>query len=386
MKYAKYVFLIITLLAVGSIQAQWNYVVDVVRGDSTALVQRVKSKEKNYDFVGGDTVGWLHNGDTVNIALADSGFANFNNRFVTVTVGNGKYFLDRKALAFDNSMSDQTDWVNQSKEDRMMHSEVGHIYMGGTTVYWVIFALFLAALLLALVGESNGLLLVASLVLLVATALEVYGFYFFKNDLLWWLDKSLFSFWKRMLYALILVSGVVAQLWAMRLINAKMGGGGLAVWLPSIAFLVAGVIDILATLVLGFLHVSGNMESIIFLVALSLFGLIAFIIIVFTNVREIGGFWGTVLSLFSVLWGLGVLASVVLLVVAILKVFWAIILVAIGAFWVISTPAADEGELREQRGKAQREWDENRRIEAENRKKSEEELRKRQEHLNKYGW
>lgn len=85
--------------------------------------------------------------------------------------------------------------------------------------------------------------------------------------------------------------------------------------------------------------------------------------------REIGGFWGTVLSLFSMLWGLGVLASVVLLVVAILKVFWAIILVAIGAFLVISTPAADEGELRERREKAQREWDESRRIEAENRKK-----------------
>lgn len=258
--------------------------------------------------------------------------------------------------------------------------------MGGTTVYWVIFALFLVALLLALVGESNGLLLVASLVLLVATVLEVYGFYFFKNDLLWWLDKSLFSFWKRMLYALILVAGVVAQLWAMRLINAKMGGGGLAVWLPSIAFLAAGIIDLVATLVLGFLHVSGNKESIVFLVALSLFGLIAFIIIVFVNVREIGGFWGTVLSLFSMLWGLGVLASVVLLVVAILKVFWAIILVAIGAFLVISTPAADEGELRERREKAQREWDESRRIEAENRKKSEEELRKRQEHLIKHGW
>lgn len=386
MKYAKYVCLIISLLLVGSVRAQWNYVVDVIRGDSTALVQRVKSKDKNHDFVSGDTVGWLHNGDTVLIALADSGFAAFNNRFVTVTVGNGKYFLDRKALAFDHSMSGQTDWVNQSKEDRMMHSEVGHIYMGGTTVYWVILALFLVALLLALVGESDGLLLVAALVLLVATVLEVYGFYFFKNDLLWWLDKSLFSFWKRMLYALILIVGVVAQLWTMRLINAKMGGGEFAVWIPSVAFLAAGIIDLVATLVLGLLHVPGHMDSIIFMVALALFGLIAFLIIVFVNVREIGGFWGTVLSLFSMLWGLGVLASVVLLVVTILRVFWAIILVAIGVLVLLATPKADEKELRERRAKAQREWDESRRIEAENRQKSEEAQRKRQEHLNKYGW
>lgn len=354
----KYRFvLLLMMMTVSHLQAQWNYVVDVVRGDSTALIQRVKSKDKQYDFVCGDTVDWLHNGDTVTIAVADSGFAKVNASLVTATINGKKYFLDRHHLMYGNNLAGKTDWVNSTEESQLMHTDVGHIYMGGFMVYWVIFGLFLVALLLALVGQSDGLLLFASLVLLVATALEVYGFYFFKNDLLWWLDKTLYPFWNRLLYVFLLVVAIGAQFWTMQLINEKMGSGGFSVWIPGIALLAAGIIDFLATLILGFCHVSGHVESIISLVAFVVLGLIAFIIIIFVNVREIGGLWGTIISLFSMLWGFGVVASVVLLVVAILKVFWSIILVAIGVFYAFSSSnhANSDGMLeRSQRESTER--------------------------------
>ena len=382
MKYIKLkLVLLLMLLTGGHVQAQWSYVVDVVRGDSTALVQCVNSKDKNYDFVCGDTVGWLHNGDTVIIAVADSGFAKCNNRFVTVTVNNRKYFLDRKAIVFDDSSSGKTDWVNKTKYEQMMHADVGHIYMGGFTVYWVIFGLFLAALLLALVGQSDGILIIASLVLLAATALEVYGFYFFKNDLLWWLDKTLYPFWDRLLHVSLLIVAIGAQFWTMQLISEKMGSGGLSVWIPGVALLAAGIIDFVATLILGFCHVSGNVESIISLVAFVALGLIAFIIVIFVNVREIGGLWGTIISLFSMLWGFGFVASVVLLVVAILKVFWAIILVAIGAFYVFSINPADSERMLARSQKENAERSERERKYAEERRRRE--LRAESDRINR---
>lgn len=349
MKYK--LVLLLVLLTIGHLQAQWNYVVDVVRGDSTALIQRVNSKNKQYDFVCGDTVGWLHNGDTVTIAVADSGFAKVNASLVTATINGKKYFLDRHHLMYGNNLAGKIDWVNSTEESQQMHTDVGHIYMGGYKVYWVIFGLFLAALLLALVGQSDGLMIIASLVLLAATALEVFGFYYFKNDLLWWLDKALYPFWNRMLYVFLLVVAIGAQFWTMQLISEKMGSGGISVWIPGAALLAAGIIDFLATLILGFCHVSGNVESIVSLVAFAALGLIAFVIVIFVNVREIGGLWGTIISLFSMLWGFGVVASVVLLVVAILKVFWAIILVAIGVFYVFSSSnrANSDGMLERSR-------------------------------------
>lgn len=383
MKYK--LVLLLVLLTIGHLQAQWNYVVDVVRGDSTALIQRVNSKNKQYDFVCGDTVGWLHNGDTVTIAVADSGFAKVNASLVTATINGKKYFLDRHHLMYGNNLAGKIDWVNSTEESQQMHTDVGHIYMGSYKVYWVIFGLFLAALLLALVGESDGLLLVASLVLLVATALEVFGFYYFKNDLLWWLDKTLYPFWNRLLYVCLLVVAIGAQFWAMQLISEKMGSGGISVWIPGIALLAAGIIDIVATLILGFCHVSGNVESIISLVAFVALGLIAFIIVIFVNVREIGGLWGTIISLFSMLWGLGVLASAVLLVVAILKVFWAIILVAICAFFIVSSAGGQSSSSSVGSGRRDTVQDS---LAEMAKKKAEEEKkqRERQEHLIKYGW
>lgn len=376
---------LLVLLTIGHLQAQWNYVVDVVRGDSTAVIQRVNSKNKQYDFVCGDTVGWLHNGDTVTIAVADSGFAKVNASLVMATINGKKYFLDRHHLMYGNNLAGKIDWVNSTEESQQMHTDVGHIYMGGYKVYWVIFGLFLAALLLALVGESDGLLLVASLILLVATALEVFGFYYFKNDLLWWLDKTLYPFWNRLLYVSLLVVAIGAQFWAMQLISEKMGSGGISVWIPGIALLAAGIIDIVATLILGFCHVSGNVESIISLVAFVALGLIAFIIAIFVNVREIGGLWGTIISLFSMLWGLGVLASAVLLVVAILKVFWSIILVAIGVFFILSSAGGQSSSSSVGSGRRDTVQDS---LAEMAKKKAEEEKkqRERHEHLIKHGW
>lgn len=376
---------LLVLLTIGHLQAQWNYVVDVVRGDSTAVIQRVNSKNKQYDFVCGDTVGWLHNGDTVTIAVADSGFAKVNASLVTATINGKKYFLDRHHLMYGNNLAGKIDWVNSTEESQQMHTDVGHIYMGGYKVYWVIFGLFLAALLLALVGQSDGLMIIASLVLLAATALEVFGFYYFKNDLLWWLDKALYPFWNRMLYVSLLVVAIGAQFWAMQLISEKMGSGGISVWIPGIALLAAGIIDIVATLILGFCHVSGNVESIISLVAFVALGLIAFIIAIFVNVREIGGLWGTIISLFSMLWGLGVLASAVLLVVAILKVFWSIILVAIGVFFILSSAGGQSSSSSVGSGRRDTVQDS---LAEMAKKKAEEEKkqRERHEHLIKHGW
>ena len=241
---------------------------------------------------------------------------------------------------FDGSSPNNCDWVNETEQAKTMHTNTGHFYMGDFTVYWVIFGLFVTALLLALVGQSDGLMLIASLVLLAATVLEVYGFYFFKNDLLWWLDKALYPFWNRMLYVFLLVVAIGAQFWTMQIISEKMGSGGISVWIPGAALLAAGIIDFLATLILGFCHVSGNVESMVSLIAFVALGLIAFVIVIFVNVREIGGLWGTIISLFSMLWGFGVVASLVLLVVAVLKVFWAIILVAIGVVLLLSSPTS----------------------------------------------
>lgn len=315
----------------------------MVRGDSTALVERVKSKDKNVQYTKGDTVGWLHNGDTVVIAAADSGFAECCSDLVTVTVGGKKGFLDGQDLMFGDNADGRGDWVNSSKMSRQMHSDVGHLYMGGFTVYWIILGLLALALLFAAIGRHKVVLLLASLALLAAMAIEVYGFFLFKNDLMWWLDKEYYSFWMRMLHMLVFVVAVAMHVGSVYLINTRFDGDGFAAWIPALAYLVAVIIDFILMVVLGLFHVSNGVADTVTYIVAAVCALVALIVALTSQIREAGGFGGTILALFSMLWGVGLLVTVVMLFVAVIKVFWTLILIVVGVILMLAIGRGSAG-------------------------------------------
>ena len=73
MKNIKYLIIMAALAVCCRAQAQWNYVVDVIGGgDSTAVCKIVKTTSEVNPYKLGDTIMWLHNGDSVFVADADT--------------------------------------------------------------------------------------------------------------------------------------------------------------------------------------------------------------------------------------------------------------------------------------------------------------------------
>lgn len=317
----------------GSAQAQWNYVVDAIRADSTAMLQRVKVKDKNYPYKPGDTVGWLRNGDTVVIAKADSGFSTSDRDYVTVTVKGKKYMVACRDLKYGSNAEEKTDWVNSRESDRNQHTVVGHYYIGGTIPYWVLLALLLVAVGLAAIGRE-WTLLVIPLLLLAATAIEAYGFYLFRSDMLWWLDKANFGFWRRMLHLLLFVVAVAAQLGSMFLLRDRLtdGYGDLSVWRPVLFLLAAIVAVVISSFVCSLLHASDTLYytiDIVLFVGILAVGLIGAFQ---DNIDELGGLWGSLFTVFTLVWGIGAVLAIALLVVGIFKVLLTLVLIALAIF------------------------------------------------------
>ena len=316
MKYAKYVFFAF-MLAFSHAQAQWNYVVDVIRGDSTALVQRVNNKG---EFVKGDTVTWLHNGDTVLIAKVDSGFAKMDNSLVIITLDKQKYFVDRKDLMFGDNPVDKTDFVNSSTKTLNRHSRWGHLYLGDINLYWLIFGLVLAATLFALFGRG-WLLAFVPLFLLGATVIEVYGLLNFGTDMLWWIEGAKFRSWHDISRLLLFAFAVTFQVGSLYLYKRKINedGGDLVVWRPVVSALFGAIAAMAVMWVCSFLHVRQNYINIIGIAVFCIVAGKGFIGSMIDNCEVLSIFGGIMFTLFVLIWGVGALAAVALLVMSVLK-------------------------------------------------------------------
>ena len=296
MKYFKFVLLII-MLTTTHLQAQWNYVVDVVGGDSTALVKPMKTKG---GLAKGDTISWLHNGDTVFVAEADSGFV--DNSLVTITMDKQKYFVDRKDLMFGDNPSERADFVNSDSKARKSHTRLGHLYLGDTTLYWLFLGLLLAATIFAFFGS-----VICIPLLLAAPAIEVVGLCFLGKDMLWWIEGSWTGVLRLLLFALAVTLQIVSfYYFTQRRKSMIKGNVDVSSPLASALFGVGALL--VMTLVCNFLHVKQSYAWIIKVMAVLIISVPDFIKSLRNNGGALGFFAGLMFTFFVQLSVVGMLA------------------------------------------------------------------------------
>lgn len=317
MKYFKFVLLII-MLTTTHLQAQWNYVVDVVGGDSTALVKPMKTKG---GLAKGDTISWLHNGDTVFVAEADSGFV--DNSLVTITMDKQKYFVDRKDLMFGDNPSERADFVNSDSKARKSHTRLGHLYLGDTTLYWLFLGLLLAATIFAFFGSVICIPLI-----LAAPAIEVVGLCFLGKDMLWWIEGSWTGVLRLLLFALAVTLQIVSfYYFTQRRKSMIKGNVDVSSPLASALFGVGALL--VMTLVCNFLHVKQSYAWIIKVVAVLIISVPDFIKSLRNNGGALGFFAGLMFTFFVQLSVVGMLASLILLVMSVFKTIVALVTVPV---------------------------------------------------------
>lgn len=105
-----------------------------------------------------------------------------------------------------------------SEEVQIRATPVGEFYGSMSAVYSVlaIFAVAMFFVFLYLKSETSflrgALLVVIPLAILAVSAIEVYGYYLFEDDIFWWCDYELYGFWGTLLRLIPFALLLVAQL------------------------------------------------------------------------------------------------------------------------------------------------------------------------------
>ncbi|MCR5645344.1 MAG: hypothetical protein K6F96_02985 [Bacteroidales bacterium] len=195
------------------------------------------------------------------------------------------------------------------------------LFLESTLPCWVIFGLLTAATLFAFFGRGWSAI-IAPVLLLVATAIEVLGLLKCGTGMLWWLDGADFHSMVGVQKLLLFSLAVIMQVGSIYIFGRNVTEDeleDLVIWQPVIALIVAAVVAVVLIVGLTLFHVP---QKLVFLIGGVVF-LVLLISRVWESMREncgvLGIFGGVLFTLFVFVWGIGSLVAIVLLVISLFK-------------------------------------------------------------------
>lgn len=324
--------------------AQYTFVVDALTKDSTALYPYSAPDADKWVNLA-DPVGSLKNGSEVIVAQNDTVvyYAKFKSLkkamfskehktysgdVVAVTHNGARYYVDAKDLMLSPNDPTGKDFIN--REDNY-HNFWGRFY-SSLIPYIAIFLLLLAATVFAFLNNgSNGPRLVPTILvpvfMLLAIALEMFGVFKLGRDVLWWIDTDVIKK-GRVIFRLVLFAlAVIMQISSMKLykqgiagyvsdpdqkvlVKRPMVGALVGVSLLGVSVIVATIVPKHASLCLG--------------IGAALLGIAVVVGIVSTavvNCKALGNAGGIAFSLFVVIYGIGLLTTIIMLIIGFVNVF-----------------------------------------------------------------
>lgn len=341
--------LVLFLLGLASsVSAQYTFLVDACRGDSTALYA-YQSEWKDSWVKLGDPVGIIPNGTEVTIAAGDT-ICNpakfksirkdkeYEDRVIAVSYEGKKYLVAADDLMLSpNDTSGTVDFLNRTKS---RHEKWPHWYYTYTP-YILIFALLaLATLLAALAGSSILCSALVPILLLATIFLEVFGVYWLGDDILWWVDKDHFTMGTVIIRLILFALALVMQIFSIRLYKNSLVDDAtdeLNVKRPIVSTLIgAGLLLACVLISLVFRKSLDSMQMLY--IGLGLLGLSVLIGIIVTavqNCRALGFVGGMAFTLFAIIYGIGFLVALTLLVIGVINAFMEMIVTIGGAIVVL---------------------------------------------------
>jgi len=195
------------------------------------------------------------------------------------------------------------------------------LFLESTLPCWVIFGLLTAATLFAFFGRGWSAI-IAPVLLLVATAIEVLGLLKCGTGMLWWLDGADFHSMAGVQKLLLFSLAVIMQVGSIYIFGRNVAEDeleDLVIWRPVLTLIIAAVVAVALIVGLTLFHVS---QKLVFPIGGAVF-LVLLISRVWESMREncgvLGNFGGVLFTLFVFVWGIGSITAIVLLVISLFK-------------------------------------------------------------------
>lgn len=347
----KVFFVLFALLVATPLNAQLHYVVDAVHGKSAFAYSAKDTKEgATFKMIIDQKVDEIPNGTEVTVAMRDTAIEWMYNPLIHKDVWSGyirvshdgeTMYVDHNDLVWSDKNPEGT--KNFYKAEAKHHTPLGHFY-NTMTPFWLIVLLAVLAMVVGFMMSKKGAntltTILFPLLMLGIVALELGGVFALGKDLLWWLDPKVYGWFRCIAGILLFAFTISVQMQSMKLYQNGLthGEGGLSVTAP-IAGAIVGVVLIVAGLAItGYTYNQSESYKWLYIgVASGVVSLLTGIIVCMVkNMKTLGFLKGFAFSIFAIIYGAGLAAAVVMLIIGFIKVFLETILTVVGVIAVFS--------------------------------------------------
>lgn len=342
---------VLVLLTAMPLYAQLRYVVDAVHGKAAVAYSAKDAQGKStYKMIIDQKVGEIPNGTEVTVAMHDTVIEWMHNPlihqkvwsgYIRVDHGGKTVYVDHNDLIWSENNPEGTH--NFYKADAKHHTTLGHFY-NSMTPYWLAVLLAVLAMVIGFMMSKKGAntltTLLFPLLMLGIVAIELGGVFALGKDMLWWLDPKVYG-WLRSIVGILLFAFTISiQMQSMKLYQNGLtrGQGGLSVRAPIIGAVVGVVLGVAGLAITGYTYSQRESYKWLYIgVAAGLISvLVGIIVCMVKNTKNLGFLRGLAFSLFAIVYGAGLAAAVVMLILGFIKVFLETILTIAGVYAVFN--------------------------------------------------
>lgn len=338
--------LLITMIMLQVNASAQKFQVDLLFSDSTA-VRQMTLADTTWVEADDPTRTMIPHGfefESIDIDSEDS---------MIIFAMDGKYYrIPFNSVRFSNDNADDVTNPLPPKIVRR-HTALAHFF-ATLTPYIIILLLIAGGMATGIAGlRVRSLKKVAMIVLpaclAAASLLEVLAFFMIGDDMVWWCDDDLQGFWGALIGAIPFTAVILMQFYSMKLystlifgdqsrvdedhrkkISLKPAAWGIGLLLPMIIVLM---------LIMNWIGWTGTLSDLVVLLVAVLITALLIGKGFRDNIRTLGAASGIAVSVFSIVYLLGLIISAVLLVIVIFKIILQIIIMAVfavGCLYIVS--------------------------------------------------
>lgn len=317
-----------------------KYILDDNFQDSISVYKIERAKDGSYETLG-DEVMKLPIGETVVLKR----LLKENPNYGAITINGKEYGVTSHGLLFSDENPEGTEDAFENTRERTNHSWEGKFF-ATFTPYAIIASLFVLAMIFILIGAANNItrniaLVMVPICLLAATSLEVWAYSTLGNDAFWWCSMENYGFWGSCLRVIPFIFFILFQLYSLKIYGLLLKNDRSDEDLSIKPMAISMAICVPLTLVVLFTSAACDIKGTpLAILAISTFLLsfgIGAIISLVKNIKILGFISGVIFTLFSMVYLLGAIVSIIGLIVILFQLIFQVLIICAGIFAVMFT-------------------------------------------------
>lgn len=330
------ILLSLITLSIGLLSADaQRYVVDLLFAHDSIYAWNIEVSEKTGNEVEGVRAFSIPNGEELTITRVLKG-----NENIGVIVRDGKEYAVRGAnlILSDNNPEGTVDLFPDLRKEGK-HTAVEHFYTT-MTPYWIITLLFIAAIAFAFLGRADSMrrvsLIGIPVCISLASLLEIAGFMAIGSNVFWWCDYDTYGFFGSLLRAVPYVVFVAFQIYSIKLYEKILFADdpdkefSIKPMAISIGACIPATVVTAIACALWWRSATDIASLVVFFTTL----IVGVVISYRRNVKMLGAFTGTLLTIFMAAYIVGGLIALWGLIVIIFRLILQILMIIAGIIMI----------------------------------------------------